>query len=451
MIDIEVTVRPTRPSEWNRLLDAVFSATPADESYWLEWKSQYVWDRPSDLIKLSRAILGMANRDPSDASQYMEGVGIVLVGVEPGNAPGVEPIDPTDLENKLSPYLGLADGPRWQPHFVSWNGVVILIIEASAPRYGDPPFVLQHGGADFKKGQVFVRVGSATQPADQGLMGNLALRATPPATRPALELAVGVMGDTPLPTIYVDTTGLDHYLEARERELLAALDHSRGASSASAFGVMSSLYRPETRSVEEYREEVTSFIRDLADVLAAEVFSYGAVVGPSPVITVTNRSQKNYSKVHLSLTVEGEAHALDRVEEGIPLVDRLPQPPRAFGPYVDPLLNVGPWPYRSMPADYFPSPMAELSRREIRNGGSFVVDVAEFDLRPLATDVVVEDDVVFMMPMTRSGAVEVKWSATAANVDAVASGSFQLDFSAEPLDLVKMSGVRPGEVADPTE
>jgi hypothetical protein len=64
----------------------------------------------------------------------------MVVGVQPGAAPGVPAFDHATRRRRIKTY---ADGPRWTPHHVDFAGVTVLVIVIEPPRSGDPIHALQ--------------------------------------------------------------------------------------------------------------------------------------------------------------------------------------------------------------------------------------------------------------------------------------------------------------------
>ncbi|WP_053790114.1 hypothetical protein [Streptomyces sp. XY332] len=64
------------------LIRAVLGASSADETRWLEWKSQHDLSKAPGAFAVSKAILGFANRMPDVAEQWAGGHAYLLVGVE---------------------------------------------------------------------------------------------------------------------------------------------------------------------------------------------------------------------------------------------------------------------------------------------------------------------------------------------------------------------------------
>lgn len=164
------------PSELNQLVDAVLRAGDHDETDWIEWKSRRDLLRAEDVGDIARHVLAFSNRDPDRAHGTAEGYGYLVVGAQPGEVHGVEPIDPAALEAKLRPYLGGADGPGWWHHYVETAGKTVLVISVAPPKWGDPIRLLRKPLGSYLKGTVFVRRNGATEIADDTEMDMLQRR-----------------------------------------------------------------------------------------------------------------------------------------------------------------------------------------------------------------------------------------------------------------------------------
>lgn len=150
------------------LIRAVMAADKGDESRSIEWKSGY-----SDLLSIeasfaiARAVLGLANRPVDVAASAFEGVGYVIVGVEPGNLQGQAVPDSAELLNSLRRYTGHGF-PLWDQRVVEVDGIEVLVITVEPPRAGDRIAMLQKNYQPAKgplstEGTIFVRQPGATE------------------------------------------------------------------------------------------------------------------------------------------------------------------------------------------------------------------------------------------------------------------------------------------------
>lgn len=440
-----MTHRPTRVRDWLALLEAVLGASPSDEAGWVEWKSAYAWDNRAHLGALSRAIIALANRDPGEGGEYFGGHGVIIVGLEAGKLHGVEVVDSAVLEEKLDAFLGGREGPRWEQRWLHFRDHDVLVVEVQPARRGDPPYCLTTSVNDFKAGQVFVRNGAKSVPATLSDLRRLADRYHVAEKEPTLQIAVRVEDQDPMSTIHVDPVAIDRFIESEREDLLRSLPKAQGLKSPgsmpdsqgfSSFGASILNLKPETRTETAYRAEVEDYLVEVRAALPDALLQATAWLLPAPFFVVDNLSSRNLKDVHLTLSVSGEAHAVEFSEREETLADLLPSRPRSFGSHsVVSQFGMS----AAAAAGWMPtlSPVTAFGRREIINGGSFTLKLEEFDLRPNQRDLVVECETVFLIPASRSGLVDVSWIATSSNVDAVTEGTIQMDFSAEPVELVE--------------
>lgn len=180
---LDTTVPLRTQDELHALVQAIYDTPGAQETNWLEWKCGHDLSKTEGRFAVSKAILGFANRAVDQAQQICDGLAYMVVGVEPGSAPGVPPFDHATLSQRLKTYV---DGPRWTPNYVTFQGATILVIVIEAPRAGDRIHTLQkefsNGKTATKAGTVFHRSTAHTEPAgpkdiamleDRLLMGTL--------------------------------------------------------------------------------------------------------------------------------------------------------------------------------------------------------------------------------------------------------------------------------------
>jgi hypothetical protein len=102
----------------------------------------------------------------NQAQLALEGVAYMVVGVEPGSAPGVLNLDHATLGQKLKTYV---DGPTWTPYAFDFMGVTVLVAVVEPPKPGDPIHTLQQtyqkGKTTYRAGTIFHRATAHTEPA----------------------------------------------------------------------------------------------------------------------------------------------------------------------------------------------------------------------------------------------------------------------------------------------
>ncbi len=159
-------------SQLEILIHAVLGASSDDENRAVEWKSGYknlTDTEPS--FAIGRAILGLANRPVTVANTVFEGVGYVLVGVEPGSMNGQVVPDSAELLNAIRRFTGHG-WPHWDPRSVVIDGRNVLVITVEPPRDGDRIALLRKAfqpakGTAVAEGTVFVRQPGATERASR--------------------------------------------------------------------------------------------------------------------------------------------------------------------------------------------------------------------------------------------------------------------------------------------
>ena len=171
-IDIDSSQALRTHDQLVALIRAIHAAGPEDESRSLEWKSGYAKLGDTDSsFAIARAILGLANRPVDVAQANFEGVGYVLVGVEPGQLDGQAVPDSAELLNALRRYTGHGR-PLWDARTVTVDAVTVLVVTVEPPRPGDRIAVLhksfQHAkGGLVAEGTIFVRQSGATERASR--------------------------------------------------------------------------------------------------------------------------------------------------------------------------------------------------------------------------------------------------------------------------------------------
>ncbi|MEV7121143.1 hypothetical protein [Kitasatospora griseola] len=469
-----------------RLLQAVLGASDADEQRWLEWKSSLDLTSAHGAFTTAKAILGFANRMPDVAVQWAQGHAYLLVGIEPGNACGVPRIDIEKLDPKLARYLG--DFERYQLTYVPFDtgqGTVdVLFVDVAPPSWGDLIHPLRKDYDKYRQGTVFHRSSGRTEPASAREIDELCqrvLRGTP-AVEVSLSAQQGVVSavhfvdadlellleerrdallarlpaarrsteDTP-PAPYVVNSSREpgrrslsfsayRELQARqaaggkitdeEREALRHAEESMREASQSVMATMASMFRSDSRTPEQFREEVDAYVgrlrRAVPAVLTAEVISRSAPVR----FELRNPTDRFLAQVEAVIHLPAGIQPL-LPEEYDELV-RWPEPPKAYGqsdPFGISAFTVPPLarPHTCVPrVDPFPRPAIEAT------GSSTTIRFPAVDVR--AHEQLLLDPVTLVAGPEIDG-VSVRWSATATNLDGRIEGVVQLTAMPLTVDL----------------
>ncbi|WP_139166396.1 helix-turn-helix domain-containing protein [Curtobacterium sp. UNCCL20] len=170
-LNIDTSRALRTPDQLVALVRSVLDARPEDESRAVEWKSHFDdVTSPEASFVIARAILGLANRPVNVARSAFDGVGYVLVGVEPGSLHGQGVPDSAELHNAIRRYAGNSTA-LWDPRSIEVDGQQVLVVTVEAPRSGDRIALLnksyQPSGRKplVEEGTIFVRQPGATNRA----------------------------------------------------------------------------------------------------------------------------------------------------------------------------------------------------------------------------------------------------------------------------------------------
>ncbi|WP_229075018.1 RNA-binding domain-containing protein [Actinoplanes sp. DH11] len=455
MLDMDVTKQPRRISEWDAVLHAVVNADDNDEQTWLEWKSTLdLRSKEQMATVVAKAIIAMANREPDKAAARVGGIGILLIGIEPGTVHGVKPVDNADLDKLITPYVG-ADGPVWSPHWTRFQGRTVLIIEVAAPQWGDPIHCFHKEAPGVPDGAVFVRKLAQSTRANHLDIARLGDRraARIPDT---FDVTVSVESARPLSRYGWRPEHLERFLVMQKQEMMKPLmavreqrtrsapvdtliskiiaQDGRGVYGLGLSGLSGKI--AEDRSEKQYEAEVDAYLDAIRSKWPAIVRRAAVHVLTSASFVLRNNSTRNYQDVLVELHVAGiaEAAETDTDAKGFDLFAQLPKRPRAWGPRDNPAMKIA---VPNWQASTFVASRPQLPPPfTITNGGSFTLAFAPVALRPQQRQVLA-DNVCLLIPTTRTEPVTATWTATATNADGPpATGSFTIDLHGEGLDVL---------------
>ncbi|MGH3856526.1 MAG: ATP-binding protein, partial [Pseudonocardiaceae bacterium] len=269
--------RPYRwPSELIELVEAVTRTDPKNESTCIEWKSTLDLGDKSGHYHVAKHVLGFANRTVSTASLHADGHAYMIVGAEPGNLAGIEPIDPAVLRPKILRYVGPA--VRWRAEYMSVRGRQVLVVIVDPPEHGDPVHPVRHQLDTHPKGRILVRRPGSTDPADEFEIDQLVQRVR--SGGGGLEISI-----EPIFPVVEHRPSLPNVDELTDAERAATLarpraDAPRPSHPGEPFGVMAALQsqaaamtamfeEPDKRSDEEYQQEVDHYSKAYSQALRA--------------------------------------------------------------------------------------------------------------------------------------------------------------------------------------
>jgi len=384
-----------------------------------------------------------------------------VVGCEPGDLKGVIPVDPAQLDDGLSSYLGGARGPVWSATFVDVDDRLVLIVVVEPPKDGDPIFTLRKTYQKYSAGTVFVRSHGKTAPADDHDMDRLQARLQTSSAN-SLDLVMSVVGDVPLSWFdpsRVEAT-IQEWVEGRRAALIAEaerIEHSRsdkGTPPTDPFmatqrfartleemiRLSNPLVKPDERTLQDYTAEVEAWAERLMDS-AKETWPGRYLKAGHGVIRlrVVNPTDRNLRDVLVKATLRGEeVTGLDE----LPFTDRLPSPPRKYGEPIH--LDFG-IPSIPIGLDYTAiNPIVPPMRSTWVEEGSVRISWAVGDLRPRETDE--SDDIyVFVRSRPAGGILAGVWEATSKSTEGVLKGELAVPVAEEPVAIAALFEVSDAE------
>jgi len=290
-----------QPSERLALVRWVRDLPGLQEPDWLEWKRGYDLTRKPGRATTAKHLIGFANRDPDAATRHIGGIGCLLLGVEPGNCPGVTEHDSADLETWLRPFLG--EKIVFDIHYVSLDGSQVLLLAVEPPRFGDDIHSLRKDSEDtdtaktMREGSIFVRGVGKTEPASAADLDRLTDR----ARKAGLSLALGMEVVGPVETLdpfLLREEFRDEQIERRRRQLIGGLPESAGSLSVSP------ILAGENRSEERFVADVDRFVPDARERWETFVAIKELEHRPSLLhLELLNETDDNFEDVVLELTL----------------------------------------------------------------------------------------------------------------------------------------------------
>lgn len=433
---------PRSLPDWDRLMTELGQATDDTvEASWLELKGPLELTTAAHKFALARAILAFANRDPDAASAFLDGHALVVVGVSTtGDVTGVSRIEDHQLLKAVEPYLGQDDQtPRWIVHRHRVNDTHdVLIVDVDAPKPGDPIYTLRKAFDKSAAGTIFTRPSTATEPADPAAIQMLSRRLTTRTND--FEVAVSLNSDA----ITRYTWDPDQVNRALQRQINSYLNQLPGASAGTRQSLFGSplmeqamAYKvglnsrlddlvfethEETRSEEEFQQELEEWAHQLREAGPDNVRNILALRQPPATFTITNTCGRFLEDLEVEVHIEGPVTQHSKLSEEDILKD-LPRRPRKWGPWKQRRANFPDIAGPIFPASYgtgrplLPRP----NSTDFRNSGSVTAVLRCKELRPRRehtfSDADDHHDVVFLTPDLNLSTARVTITATARGVD----------------------------------
>lgn len=496
-IELDVSRAPLGQIAAARLVDAVAAGDDRLERHYLELKSDLDLTKKTDLAKIAKYILGSANRSPETAATAFEGYGVMIIGVAPGEARGVPPVEPLEISKVVSAYLGAA-GPHWDIVWVpienSANEVLVIFVDP--PREGQKPFTCRKDGEGLADGRVYIRADGETREAKSDELDRLLERAAASAV-PDVAFEVAVDGEA-YPIEVDDARTLETKISNTTRKLIDALPQPqpepepepetgvdkkpidiakatgvgfRGTSNVSgvASGALADLMNshnstlaqmaaalsttksaafssmmntdPEKRTEEQYRASIVKWEAKYREQWPAAIDAIAGRLLGNVTIRVKNTTKTFFHDVEVKIHLEGAVKGIDYFDdEGVHRTDLdLPAPPRMWGPVsrpmFDPELHLSQGAY--VASNYIPS--TYRSPLDWHNSGSVDLRLTVGELRPREEYVFDDQEIVLVLPADHKETVKGAWEITARDHNEIYSGTLEVQLG-EVVDLTGTLG-----------
>lgn len=466
VIEYDTTRAPTGHLGRQRLLDAIYKASGADENEWVEFKAGVDPSTKAGYAHIARAIVAFANRDPARAQRWMDGNAYVIVGLEPGNAPGATVVDPAIIHDGVNALIAVP-APGWDLEYTTYDKAQVLVVTVEAPKPGDPIHCIGKAAPNIDNGNIYVRRPGKSDRARSDDIRRLSNRlASVNQDAVSIDVTATVPAWDGLPHCTWPDSWIETWIDTERAILLAPLERhlipplqtavdrvglsSFGISRAASLSVHGILETPEDRTPDDYRAEVEKHLEQCRDGFPGAQERAAARVLPVITWSVDNLFEDNLENLLVTVHVEGDVFAFDSIDN-FTLRPEGHKRPRLWGPRkladrFTPQFVTQPSPVAYRP----PSP-----RPTIQNGGSATIEFPALHLRPRTTEVLEADLVLMLMPNV-SGPIRCTWTATATNLSAVGKGEFSIPVVDDSVDLGSLLAhreprpwvIRPGQHSD---
>lgn len=451
-IDIDTSGPLRGPRDLQRLVEAVVAAGSADESTWLECKSDLDLAKPEGRYKVARAVLGFANRMPDTAANTCGGLAYLLIGAEPGKVSGTQVIDTSNLEHGLTNYLG-GDGPVWTPLYLQLDGKHVLVVTVEPPKWGDRMATLRKQGNGLPAGTVFVRAQSNTRPANDDeikMLEDRHLRGHQAPEISGLEVGYKFTSTTPTPLLVFDPTeeAVENWIQQRREAISAwhqaAIDAIETPPKSLAASV---LFRRPTIDAEAIERHLDLCRQRLFD--AARQAMVAHKLGLLQV-TARNPGRRTLDHVELTLTLDTPFSAFPegRAEKLKPL-PKPPAPPKQkdssllagyFGSAIGDSAGLARIAGGRL-GPTFPTPYMPVLGFDVE-GNSITLDL--YQIRPEKTGAST-DFHLFLHQRPDADTVPIAWTLTSTSTEGVQRGTIQVPTLARPDVLLPPTDGLPDE------
>jgi hypothetical protein len=417
----------------------------------IEWKDGINLRESRWKVEIARQVIGFANRHPDRARRVFEGCAYLVLGVKPGKLSGVAPIDPAQLEDAVSTYMG-RDGPEWDADYVETEDATVLVVTVEPPRWGDRIFALEkefsfsdgHVSVHYRSGDVFVRRQGKTERANAQEMRMLSDRAAASGERLAVDLTWWEDEVTPVQPIDLGEDAVKVWLDSERARLLRAVETVNPPAKRVPMELQELSLKisravamePEQRSLDDYRAEVDEYLKDAEEALVPEVRRLAVAHGLGKVaLCVVNLTEHNFAQVGVELVFEGRVASYFDEDNARWEMDNgeivFPDPPRPWGKATS---RFGQYLHPAQHPLIGPTSLARESPGWTNNTDSTRIVFATRDLRPGYQYQL--GPVHLIVGAEHAGDTLIgSWHATSTNVSGRAEGTFEVPIHEEPVSL----------------
>ena len=445
------------PGELRQLVDWVLQAGAADEARWIEWKSRLDLTTTEGQQHLVRQILGFANRDPDVAARWAGGYAYVIVGAEPGvsRPAGVDLVDAATLEPQLAKWL--PEEITWNMNYVRVDNADILVIAVDPPAWGDPIHTLRKAIGNQTPGTVLVRHQASIVSATPADIRMLQRRYAAGSRRTRLEITPGTVEVETRPDMFAF---IEKWRATTEQRLMGYLEQPvkpnaiYGPIRTSVQSLVSVV--PDPRTPQEYADEVTRYLKVASSAIADRADRLLPRRRLTPIqLTARNLTDSTLAAVRLTMLFPGQAQ-LQLIDPDLPGPDfaALPVPPEPFGtPRTTTLSGLGAAnaallaarfqaqaammpPVRPMAS--FGPPRTRPARVEaIRVEDGVEIRFPPFELRSEETYRL--PPILLDIFEAEGTSRQLSWTATSNNQPGTSSGTVQVNLTASPFGLDRLT------------
>lgn len=427
------------------LVDALVASDDREERHYLEAKSHIDLASKVGRAKAAKFILGAANRVPDEAAKYFDGYAVLALGVGPGAAPGIPPVEVKDLQAGVEPYLTV-NGPRWDIQRVRVDDArEVLLLLVDPPLWGQETFLCHktfqpHGKSDrsaaLDDGGTYVRKDGASRRATAAEI--LVLRDRASRATPAVALSVELSGRAL--RYRCGGSVLEEYIDAVTTGLREAAspppppDTWRSVASLSPLSPLSSLSRTEPRTKAQYDEQIDDWAERCRTAWPECLDDAMAAAWPGIAVVICNHERTFLEDLEVTIHLPGPVSALETTDTSavVPPHDRLPGPPRRWGPIMPDLMGGRTW----MPPPNFSLGGVAPPDIEFDNSGSVTLTVTVPALRPECSHTTADDEVVLLVRDLALDVIEGTWRVTARGHHDVFEGTVRVEVS-DVLDITE--------------